>query len=148
MNGSDRHDEYNAPDVTHAVMTRLGFEPVAPSVARKARRRHRLMRGVMFTGALLVVLAAGLHDQISFTVSGSEDPSIRFDSSTIGQAKIFSGLLAPIEELERLLDRTETCESVSSGGLIDPELVHGPSQGGEYIPLLEESSPFTAFPSS
>jgi hypothetical protein len=148
MNSSNRHDEFDAPDVTHAVMTRLGFEPVAPSVARKSRRRQRMMRGMMFTGALMVVLAAGLHEQISFTGSDLQDSAHRIEVSRIGQAKIFSGLLAPIEELERLLDQTETCESTSFDGPIDPELVHGPSQGGEYIPLLEESSPFTAFPSS
>ena len=148
MNRSGHHDERNAPDVTHAVMTRLGFEPVTPAVARKARRRHHLVRGMMLTGALMVALAAGLHEQISFTGSDPEDPAHRIESSRAGQAKIFSGLLAPIEELERLLDHTETCESVKTGTLIDPELIHGPVQGGEYIPMLEESSPFTAFPSS
>ena len=141
------HD-FDAPDVTHAVMSRLGFERVSPEKARRSRRRNRVIHGTMFSFALLVALAAGLHERISIVSSGAEDSVLPNDSMSPGRAQIFTGLLAPIEELERLLDNTETCETAGRDAVVDPDLVHGPSQGGEYIPLLEESAPFAAFPCS
>jgi hypothetical protein len=141
------HDS-DVPDVTHAVMSRLGFERVSPSIARSSRRRNRLIRGTMFSLALLIALAAGLHERISIIGSGTDDSVLRNEPGRSGRAQIFTGLLAPFEELERLLDHTETCETVGTGALVDSELIHGPSQGGEYIPLLEDSGPFTTFPCS
>jgi hypothetical protein len=107
-----------------------------------------MIHGTMFSFALLVALAAGLHERISLVGSGAEELVLPNDSMSTGRAQIFTGLLAPIEELERLLDNTETCETAGRDAIIDPEHLHGPSQGGEYIPLLEESAPFAAFPCS
>lgn len=144
---SGDHD-FDAPDVTHAVMSRLGFERVSPAKARRSRRRKRMIHGMMFSFALLVALAAGLHERVSLVGLDSGGSVVSKDTVGAGQAQIFTGLLAPIEELERLLDNTETCETAESDVTVDPEHVHGPSQGGEYIPLLEESAPFAAFPCS
>ena len=139
----------DAPDVTHAVMTRLGFQLVSRQDARRARIRRGLLRGVTIILFLALAVITGLHERRSPVANGTTGGGPGSDRSQQGQASLLGGLVAPLEELERLLEFSEASEAIESTEEIDPGFLHGPTRGARLMPLIDdESGPFASFPRS
>ena len=141
----------DAPDVTDDVMRRLGFVRVPLRDLRRRRTRRLLMR-VLGVGALLFlfVMADGGR-RSTFDGAGGAGTSIGEERGVVGQARLFSGLAAPLDRLEQLLDhnRGALVEGDSEADLIDSITFHGPIPEEVMRPLLElEKVAITPFPSS
>lgn len=131
----------DAPDVTDAVMRRLGYERVTKKEGRKRRLRRRVVR-VSGLGLLLsVMVLGGLSERASRAENTVESLPAAFERSVETRAQLFHGLRAPLERLEQVLDR-----AISSGdmaGLGASELEVGSEIDVEETPsssFLEESA--------
>ena len=67
--GDARPDAHDAPDLTRAIMGRLGYMKASPRVVRRRRRRRRCGR-VLLSLALLAVIALGLEVRTAGPVGG------------------------------------------------------------------------------
>ena len=107
---------------------------------------------VLGVGALLFlfVMADGGR-RSTFDGAGGAGTSIGEERGVVGQARLFSGLAAPLDRLEQLLDhnRGALVEGDSEADLIDSITFHGPIPEEVMRPLLElEKVAITPFPSS
>jgi hypothetical protein len=141
----------DAPDVTDDVMRRLGFVRV-PLRDLRRRRTHRILMRVLGVGALLFLfLVADGGRRSSLDGAGFGRTSIGEEGMVAGQARLFSGLAAPLDRLEQLLDhnRGGPGDGDSEADLIDSITFHGPISEEVMRPLLElEKVAITPFPSS
>lgn len=126
-----------APDVTEAVMHRLGFEPATAPLARRQRLVARIRSTVFVIALLGLAVGAGLRERVNleWSMPGSVETA-RTDEPA--RASLLGGLSTPLNRLEDLLDRSETVESGPRTPELDPACFHGPTRSGELLPLLVE----------